>query len=123
MNQPSRLIAAIFAVALLGACSPPSTNSASATTNAASNQPLSAGVAPGGGGGGGGAVRQACAADVQQYCPGYVWGAPGSMYACSHAHFNEFSQPCQAAIVAARNRWQGAESGRNQSAPPATNSP
>jgi hypothetical protein len=70
----------------------------------------------GGGGGGNGAVRQACMADIQKACPDAKPGPGGGMRECARAHFKEFSQPCQSALIAMRARMQAAQT-------PATNSP
>ena len=129
MTQPSRLIAAIFAFAILAACSPQATNGASNVTSAqltneASIQPVSGALPPvsasGGAGGGGGGLRQICAADFQQYCPNFVWGAPGGLWECMRGRLKQFSPPCRTALLAAEIRWHSAKPAQTQSAAPAT---
>ena len=71
------------------------------------------------GGGGNGAVRQACMADIQKACPDAKPGPGGGMRECAKAHFKEFSQPCQSALIAMRARMQAARAAQA----PATNSP
>jgi hypothetical protein len=66
--------------------------------------------------GGNGSVRQACTADFQKACPDAKPGPGGGMRECAKAHFKEFSQPCQSALIAMRARMQAART-------PATNSP
>ena len=68
-----------------------------ALASAANAQP-----ADGGHGGGRGAVRQACAADIQKACPDAKPGRGGGMRECVVAHYDSFSQGCQAAITQMR---------------------
>lgn len=73
---------------------------------------------PAGGGNGGGhgamaAVRQACAADVQKFCPDAKPGPNGGMRECMMTHHADFSQPCQDALAqmrAARQQQGGGAS-------------
>jgi Cysteine rich repeat len=43
-------------------------------------------------------VRRACAAEVQQHCPG-VQPGEGRIRACVQEHFAEFSEPCKQALL------------------------
>lgn len=43
-------------------------------------------------------VRQACAAETQQYCAG-VQAGDGRIRACITEHFGEFSEPCKQALL------------------------
>jgi hypothetical protein len=47
-----------------------------------------------------GTVRQACRADLEQYCAGVQPGA-GRLRACAKEHFSAFSEPCKAALLSA----------------------
>ncbi len=44
------------------------------------------------------AVRQACAAEIQQHCAGLQPGE-GRIRACVEEHFAEFSEPCRQALL------------------------
>ena len=44
------------------------------------------------------AVRQACAAEIQQHCAGLQPGE-GRIRACVEEHFAEFSEPCKQALL------------------------
>jgi Cysteine rich repeat len=44
------------------------------------------------------AVRQACAAEIQQHCTGLQPGE-GRVRACVKEHFAEFSEPCKQALL------------------------
>jgi hypothetical protein len=43
-------------------------------------------------------VRQACAADLQQYC-GEARPGEGRLGACAEQHFSEFSEPCKKVLL------------------------
>ena len=76
---------------------------------------------PGGGGGhgGNGAVRQACMADFQKFCPDARPGPGGGMRECVQAHLTDFSTGCQSAIAARRaERQQNGGGGPPANPPP-----
>ena len=81
--KPSILIAGAAALGL-------------ALASAAVAQPPDGGPGPGGGGGRG-ALRQACMADFQKFCPDAKPGPGGGMRECVMTHHADFSQPCQTA--------------------------
>jgi len=63
--------------------------------------PADSGQGPGGGhghGGGRGAVRQACQADIEKFCPDAKPGPGGGMRECIVKNHDSFSDPCKAAI-------------------------
>jgi hypothetical protein len=82
--KPSILIAGAAALGL-------------AFASAAIAQPPDGGPGPGGGGGRG-ALRQACMADFQKFCPDAKPGPGGGMRECVMKNHDSFSDPCKAAI-------------------------
>jgi hypothetical protein len=52
------------------------------------------------------AVRTACTADFQKYCPDAKPGPGGGIRECVVAHHADFSQQCMSAIMAARQARQ-----------------
>jgi hypothetical protein len=50
------------------------------------------------GGGARAAVRQACMADIQKFCPDAKPGPGGGMRECMMKNHDSFSDPCKAAI-------------------------
>lgn len=55
-----------------------------------------------------GAVRQACAADVQKFCPDAKPGPGGGLRECIRGHFGDLSDPCKQALMAMRAQHQAA---------------
>jgi hypothetical protein len=77
----------------------------------------SSGSGPGPGGGRG-AMRQACAADIQKFCPDAKPGPGGGMRECVVKNHDSFSPGCQAAIAQMRAaRQQRQDNGGASPAP------
>jgi hypothetical protein len=70
---------------------------------------------PAGGGGRGGALRQACAADVQKFCPNMQPGP--DIRACIRKNFASLSDPCKSAIQQMRAQRQQQQSQAGAAAP------
>jgi hypothetical protein len=66
-------------------------------------------------GGGRGAIRQACGADIQKYCPDARPGPGGGMRDCIMKNHDSFSDSCKAALAQMRARRQ---QGGDQGSPP-----
>ena len=100
--KPSILIAGALAFGLASA--------------AIAQPPADSGAGPGPGGGPGGgraAMRQACGADIQKYCPDAKPGPGGGMRDCIMKNHDSFSDSCKAALAqmrAARQQQNGGSS-------------
>jgi hypothetical protein len=101
--KPSILIAAALAFGLAAAAfaQPPADSSTGS-----------------GPGGGRGAIRQACGADIQKYCPDARPGPGGGMRDCIMKNHDSFSDSCKAAL--AQMRAQRQQSGAQSAPPPST---
>lgn len=67
--------------------------------------------------GGNGAIRQACMADFQKFCPDARPGPGGAIRDCIKAHLTDFSSGCQSAIATRRAQMQS-NAATNSTAPP-----
>jgi hypothetical protein len=104
MNLPLKLNASIVGVLAL-----------TLAAGAAFGQPPAGG---GGGGGRGGAVRQACAADIQKFCPNIQPGPGGGMRDCIRKNFDGLSDSCKSALQQMRAmRQQQQQQGGGAAAP------